>query len=119
MAYGQIGMIQASARVFQVVHSLRVPLPPQTQQSAGPESIFTHYDKVDEESCRCLDHSNLAVRHRDQSLVYQLVCERVSGLTLHDVTLGKLIGHGDGGHHVCAQVNAEDGDCAKWEWDVC
>merc|ERR1712203_1051712 len=38
-------------RIFQVVHSLRVPFSPQTEQGARPEAIFTHYHKVYEESC--------------------------------------------------------------------
>merc|ERR1712115_456937 len=45
--------------VLQVVHSLRVPGPSETQQSARPEPILAHDHKVDKEAGAGLDHSNL------------------------------------------------------------
>ena len=39
-------------------------------------------------------------------------------MSLHDVAFSKLVGHGDGGHHVCAQVDAKDGDGAEGQGDV-
>lgn len=40
--------------------------------------------------------TNLPVGHADQPLVHQLVRLGVSGLSLHDVALGLLVGQGDG-----------------------
>ncbi len=51
-------------------------------------------------------------------LVYELVSERVTRLALHNVRLGLLVGKGDGGDHVGAQVDAEDGDGAQGQRDV-
>ena len=65
-----------------------------------------------------LYHSNLSVGHGYQSFIDQLVCEWIPRLSLHDVRLGLLVGHGDGRHHVRPEVDAENGDGAKWKRDV-
>jgi hypothetical protein len=57
----------------------------------------------------CLYHPDLSVGHRDEPFVDELVREWIPWLALHDVRLCLLVGHGDGGHHVRPQVNAEDG----------
>merc|ERR1719216_750526 len=36
----------------------------------------------------------------------------------YDVRFSKLVGHGDGRHHVSAQVNAEDGDGAQGQGHI-
>merc|ERR1711868_155800 len=105
-------------RVFKVVHSLRIPGPSQTQECGWPEAVFAHDDKVDEEASAGLDHTDLTVGHGDQTLVDKLVCERVPWLPLHDVALGKLVGHRDSGHHVRSQVDAENGDSSKGQGHV-
>merc|ERR1712013_957333 len=64
-------------RVFKVVHSLRIPGPSQTQECGWPEAILAQDDKVDEEASAGLDHTDLTVGHGDQTLVDELVCERV------------------------------------------
>ena len=40
--------------------------------------------------------TDLSVGHADEPLVHQLVRLRVPGLPLHDVTLSRLVGQGDG-----------------------
>ena len=40
----------------------------QAKQLAWPESVLGHDDEVGEETGRGLHHSNLAVRHRNQSI---------------------------------------------------
>ena len=37
---------------------------------------------------------------------------------LHDVTLGGFVSERDGGHHVGAEIDAEDGDRAQRKWNV-
>ena len=49
-------------------------------------------DEVDEEPRRGLDHADLAVGHGDESLVDELVVDRISRPSLHDVRLGLLVG---------------------------
>merc|ERR1719431_2002757 len=66
----------------------------------------------------CLDHTNLTVGHGDQTFVYKFVSEWISWLPLHDVGLGLLVSHGDGGHHVSSQVNTEDCDGSKGQGDI-
>ena len=44
--------------------------------------------------------------------------EWVAWHALHDVTLGLLVRQRDGGQEICAQVDAEDRDCAEGEGDV-
>ena len=86
--------------VQEVVDSPTVPGLAQSQQGGRPEPILRHDDKVHKEPRRGLDHPDLTVGHRDQPLIDQLVREGVARLTLHDVRLRLLVGHGDGGHHV-------------------
>merc|ERR1711899_687254 len=88
--------------VGQIVDSNGVPGPAKTKKVAWPEAILTENDKVDEEASRGLDHADLAVGHGDQTLVDELVRERVPWRSLHDVRLSLLVGHRDGGHHVRA-----------------
>jgi len=95
--------------VLEVVDGNRIPRPTETKKLAGPEPVLAHDHKVDEETGRGLDHTNLTIGHGDQTLVDEFVGKGVSGLTLHDVGLSLLISHGDGRHHVSSQVNAEDG----------
>ena len=78
--------------------------------------MTTH--KVDIKPSCCLDHADHSIGHRNQPLIDQLVGEWVTGQSLHDVRLGLLVSHGDGGHHVGAQVDAEDGDGAEGQRDV-
>merc|ERR1719445_3015995 len=104
--------------VGQIVDSNGVPGSAKTKKVAWPETILTENDKVDEEASRGLDHPDLAVGHGDQTLVDELVRERVPWRSLHDVRLSLLVGHRDGGHHVRAKVDAEDGDGAKGQGHV-
>ena len=60
-----------------------------------------------------LNHSDLPVGHGNEALVDQLVRERIPRLSLHDVRFGLLVRHGDGGHHVGAEVDAQDGHCGR------
>merc|ERR1719188_213732 len=107
-----------SVGVFQVIDSRRIPGSSDSKESAWPESVLCHDDKVDEESSAGLDHTNLTVGHGDQSLIDKFVSEGVPGLSLHDVGLCLLVGHGDGGHHVGSQVDTQDGDGSKRKWDI-
>jgi len=104
--------------ILEVVDPARVPLHTDAQQAVVPEPVLAHDDKVREEARRRLDHTNLTVRHGDQSLVDKLVLGGVARLALHDVVLGLLVGEGDGGNHVGAQIDAQDGDGAEGQRDV-
>ena len=44
--------------------------------------------------------------------------QRVARQALHDVGLGRLVGERDGGHHVGAEVDAEDRDGAERQRNV-
>lgn len=93
--------------IGEVVNTLRVPFLSQAKQKVGPETTLCHDDKVSEETSGRLDHTNLTIGHGDESLVDQFVLPRVSWLSLHDVTLGLFVSQRDGGHHVCAQIDAQ------------
>ena len=43
-----------------------------------------------------LNHSNLSVGHTNETVIHQLIMDRVTGHTLHDIRLGLFIGKGDG-----------------------
>merc|ERR1719309_77807 len=77
-----------SIRILEIVNSSAVPSSAETEQLAWPESVLAEDDKVNEETSRCLDHTNL------------------------------IVSHGDGGHHVSSQVNTEDCDGSKGQGDI-
>jgi len=104
--------------VGQIVDSLGVPCSSDAKESSWPETVLGHDDKVDKESSAGLDHTNLTICHGDQSLIDKFVGEWISRLSLHDVGLGLLVGHGDSGHHVGSQVDTKDGDGSKWKRDI-
>jgi len=107
-----------SIGILEIINSSAVPSSAETEQLAWPESVLAEDDKVNEETSRCLDHTNLTVGHGDQTFVYKFVSEWISGLPLHDVGLSLLVSHGDGGHHVSSQVNTEDCDGSKRQGDI-
>ena len=107
-----------TVRVLEVVDRLGVPRLADAEETRGPEAVLGHDDQVDEEAGAGLNEADLAVGHRDETRVDELVAQRVARLALHDVRLGLLVGERDGGHHVRAQVNAEDGDGAERQWNI-
>ena len=80
--------------------------------SGGRCTFLVQDDEDGKESRGGLDHPDLAVRHGNQTIIDKLVAEGVSWLLLHDVGFW-LVGHGDGGYHVGAEVATEDGDGAE------
>ena len=58
------------------------------------------------------------VSKSNEPAVDKLVVNRISWLSLHDVTLSLFISKGDSRNHVSTQVNAEDGDCAQRQRNV-
>uniref|UniRef100_A0A480H9S2 Sodium/potassium-transporting ATPase subunit alpha-1 n=1 Tax=Sus scrofa TaxID=9823 RepID=A0A480H9S2_PIG len=104
--------------VLHVVDPAVIPVHPEAQQVNREEAVLSQDHKVSEEAAQGLDHTYLSVGHADESLIDEFVCLGVSGLPLHDVALRLLIRQGDGRNHVCAQVDAEDGDGAQGQWNV-
>merc|ERR1719180_536314 len=104
--------------VLQMIRSAHWTTTMEPKKMAWPEAILTKDDKIDKEASRCLDHTDLAISHGDQALVNEFVCEGVPWRPLHDVRFSLFIGHGDGGHHVGSQVDAEDGDSTEGQGHV-
>ena len=65
-----------------------------------------------------MNNTYLSIGHGDEPLIDQLIRERIPRLTLHDIRLRLLVRHGDSGHHVCTQVNTQDGDGAQGQRDI-
>merc|ERR1719264_2338212 len=107
-----------SIGVGQIIHCNGIPGPAEPEKMAWPKAVLTKDDKIDKEASRGLDHTDLAISHGDQAFVDELVSEGVPWRPLHDVRFSLFIGHGDGGHHVGTQVDAEDGDGTKGKWHV-
>ena len=75
---------------------------------AGAKSVFVEDVEIGEESSRSLHDTDLQVSERDELGVHEMVTLGVTGVSLHDIKLGVLVGEGDGGDHVSSQVNAEN-----------
>ena len=51
-------------------------------------------------------------------IVDKLVTLRITWHTFHDVTLGLFVRERDCGHHVCAEIDAEDRDGSERQWNT-
>ena len=84
----------------------------------GPEAVVGHDPEVGEEAGgrlkrariiqiqtarACLNHANLAVCQRDQSLIDELVVDGVARLAAHQIRLGLFVRERDGGHLECVK----------------
>lgn len=58
--------------VGKIIDSFRIPLLSDAEQIQGQKSIFSHDDKVDEETSCSLDHADLTVRHRNKPRCRQM-----------------------------------------------
>jgi len=94
-----------AVRIFQVVDGARVPVLADAEQFAWTESVLSHDDKVDEESGGRLHHTHLAVSHRDQPFIDQIIFERVTGSSFHNVRFGFFVSQRNGRNHVGTQIN--------------
>jgi len=54
----------------------------------------------------------------DRPVIDQFIIDRVARHSFHDVALRLLVSQRDGRHHVSAEVNTEDGDCAERQRNV-
>lgn len=59
--------------VCKIIYGFRVPLFTNSEQIHGQESIFSHDDKVDEESSCCLNHTDLTICHWNKSICFQVI----------------------------------------------
>ena len=106
-----------AVRVDQVVVVLVVPVDAEADQVARQETVLHKNDNVADETGKGLDHTDLTVGHGDEALVDQLVGELVARVALHDVGLGLLIGKGNGWQQIGTQINAQNGDSTKGQWN--
>lgn len=51
-------------------------------------------------------------------MIDEFVIDRVARYAFHDVALGLLVRQRDGRHHVRAEVDAQDGNCAERQRNV-
>mmetsp|Transcript_12653 Transcript_12653/g.39934 ORF Transcript_12653/g.39934 Transcript_12653/m.39934 type:complete len:787 (+) Transcript_12653:1142-3502(+) len=73
----------------------------------GVAEVVEHHH-VGVEAGERLHHADLPVGERDEAPVHQAVGGGVAGGAVHDIRLLLLVREGDGGHHVRAEVDAED-----------
>mmetsp|Transcript_5664 Transcript_5664/g.20297 ORF Transcript_5664/g.20297 Transcript_5664/m.20297 type:complete len:810 (-) Transcript_5664:1174-3603(-) len=80
----------------------------QPNKDVRREAVVVQHDHPREEPAHGLERADLQVSEGNELLRHQAVHGRVAGRALHDVILGVLPRHRDGGHHVRAEVNAQD-----------
>ena len=73
-----------SIGVSQIVDGFRVPLLSDTEKFQGQEPIFSHDHEVHEESSCGLNHSDLAIRHRNQPVCRIKAINSVWGVCDYD-----------------------------------
>jgi len=90
----------------------------ESKSSGGADSIIVEDVEVGEESSGSLHNTNLQVSERDKLGIHEMVSLGVTGVSLHDIKLGVLVGERDGGYHISSQINAEDKNGGEGEGDL-
>jgi hypothetical protein len=90
----------------------------ESESSSRADSIIVKDVEICEESSGSLHNTNLQVSERDKLGIHEMVSLGVTGISLHDIKLGVLVGERDGGYHISSQINAKDKHGGEREGDL-
>lgn len=78
------------------------------EKSGWGNTVIVEHVEVTPIACKKLQHSNLEIRVANKLCIDQSVSFCASGVFLHDVELGVLVGERNGGNHISAEVDAKN-----------